>query len=281
MAAKKLPWFRLYTEMVDDEKLRLLAFEDRWHYVALLCLKGSGLLDEECAEGLKRRRIAVKLGLSVREVEEVGRRLAEVGLVDEASLLPCGWAGRQFKSDCDETSAERQRRYRERQAGCNALPGALVTPPESDSDSESEPDKTRVVEKNDRAVAVALLLRKQGIYATPALLRRSDFAAALAQPDDNWLAAAEEAKRRKPDSRISCAYLRPMVEDYGRHAPVRDSPASEKFQTHFDRTADRKLAEASLARQLAGTSHLCDTGHDDFVSLLSICQRRLHEISER
>ena len=30
----KMPWFRLYHRMIDDEKLRLLAFEDRWHFVA-------------------------------------------------------------------------------------------------------------------------------------------------------------------------------------------------------------------------------------------------------
>ncbi|EXU79084.1 hypothetical protein AX13_08315 [Comamonas aquatica DA1877] len=43
--SKQLPWFRVYTRMVDDDKLKLLAFEDRWHFVALLCLKGEGLLD--------------------------------------------------------------------------------------------------------------------------------------------------------------------------------------------------------------------------------------------
>lgn len=42
-----MPRFRAYTEMVDDEKLRLLAFEDRWHYVALLCLKGQGVIASE------------------------------------------------------------------------------------------------------------------------------------------------------------------------------------------------------------------------------------------
>ena len=83
---QKMPWFRVYTEMVDDEKLRLLAFEDRWHFVALLCLKGQGLLDE--GGPLLMRKVAVKLGLSVREVEEVARRLAEVELVDKETLQP-------------------------------------------------------------------------------------------------------------------------------------------------------------------------------------------------
>ena len=40
------PWFRLYNEIIDDEKLLLLAFQDRWHYVALLALKNKGVRDE-------------------------------------------------------------------------------------------------------------------------------------------------------------------------------------------------------------------------------------------
>jgi uncharacterized protein YdaU (DUF1376 family) len=68
----------------------------------------------------------------------------------------------------------------------------------------------------DRAVEVAKLLRGKGIQATPAILRRSDFAAALKQPDADWLAAAELAQSRKPGEQISVAYLRPMVEDYGK-----------------------------------------------------------------
>lgn len=84
--ADSLRWFRMYTEAVDDEKLRLLAFEDRWHFVALLCCKAQGLLDGE--DPLMRRKIAVKLGLAVRELDEVARRLEEVGLVDAETLQP-------------------------------------------------------------------------------------------------------------------------------------------------------------------------------------------------
>lgn len=102
-----MPWFRAYTEMVDDEKLRLLAFEDRWHYVALLCLKGQGVLDN--ADPLMLRKVAVKLGVDLRTLEDVARRLAEVGLIDQATLEPLGWDKRQMKSD---SSAERVARYR-------------------------------------------------------------------------------------------------------------------------------------------------------------------------
>jgi hypothetical protein len=48
----------MYAEAVDDEKLRLLAFEDRWHFVALLCLKSLGTLDSDAP--FLERRIALK-----------------------------------------------------------------------------------------------------------------------------------------------------------------------------------------------------------------------------
>ena len=83
---KSLPWFRAYTEMVDDEKLRLLAFEDRWHFVALLCCKAKGILDE--GGSLLRRKVAVKLGLSLEDLELVIRKLESVGLVDSKTLQP-------------------------------------------------------------------------------------------------------------------------------------------------------------------------------------------------
>ena len=82
----KMPWFRAYTEMVDDEKLRLLAFEDRWHFVALLCLKGQGLLDD--GGPLMMRKVAVKLGVTVSELEEIAARLAAVDLLDAKTLQP-------------------------------------------------------------------------------------------------------------------------------------------------------------------------------------------------
>lgn len=108
-------WFRLYNRMVDDEKLRLLAFEDRWHFVALCCLCSSGLLSEPDSD-LRTRKIAVKLGVQVRELEEISRRLREVGLIDE-SLAPLAWDELQYRSD---TSTDRVKKYREKQR-CNEV----------------------------------------------------------------------------------------------------------------------------------------------------------------
>lgn len=158
--SNKMPWFRAYTEMIDDEKLRLLAFEDRWHFIALLCLKGQGVLDE--GGNLLMRKAAVKMGLDVRSLEEVARRLAEVGLIDKDTLQPIAWSTRQHQSD---SSAERTRRYRERKyqekqqvAGCDAdvtsptrHSDALDTDTDTDTEVEKEKEKKEKAGRANRA----------------------------------------------------------------------------------------------------------------------------------
>lgn len=133
-----MQWFRLYSRIVDDDKLRLLAFEDRWHFVALCCLKSDGLLDEKTGD-LRTRRIAVKLGVQVRELDEIGRRLREVGLVDE-TLSPVAWDDLQFRAD---NSSDRVRAYRKRQKKQRAETvkrdeTVSVTAQETETDTETE-----------------------------------------------------------------------------------------------------------------------------------------------
>lgn len=110
--AQPLPWFRMYHEAVDDEKLRLLAFEDRWHYVAILCCKAKGLLDGGADQAMRDRKLAVKLGVQTRELDEIKRRLMEVDLVDE-NWQPKSWSKRQYKSD---HSTNRVREWRNNKA---------------------------------------------------------------------------------------------------------------------------------------------------------------------
>ena len=109
-----LSWFRMYSRAVDDDKLRLLAFEDRWHFVALLCLKTQGIIDESNPD-LRSRKIAIKLGLSGGELDEVKRRLMAVHLIDN-DFQPKKWNQCQFKSD---NSTERVKKYREKQQGAH------------------------------------------------------------------------------------------------------------------------------------------------------------------
>lgn len=133
-----MQWFRLYSRMVDDDKLRLLAFEDRWHFVALCCLKSDGLLDEPC-DDLRSRRIAVKLGVQLRELEEIGRRLREVGLVDE-TLSPLAWDDLQFRSDnsTDRVRAYRKRKQKQEDVTVKRSRNVSETPQDTDTDTEEE-----------------------------------------------------------------------------------------------------------------------------------------------
>ena len=85
---KSLPWFRMYTETIDDEKLGLLAFEDRWHFVAILCLKGKGVLDSDPDMDMLHRKAAFKMGLTVLDLRDVAQRLFMAGLLDPLTLQP-------------------------------------------------------------------------------------------------------------------------------------------------------------------------------------------------
>lgn len=111
---KGLPWFRMWADAIDDEKLKLLAFEDRWHFVAILCCKRKGILDDGDTPELLDRKMGVKLGLADRERDEARRRLVEIGLIAE-DWQPLAWDKRQFISDVDATATERKRRQRLRE----------------------------------------------------------------------------------------------------------------------------------------------------------------------
>lgn len=145
--SKTMPWFRAYTEMVDDEKLRLLAFEDRWHFIALLCLKGKGILDSEPDTEMLWRKAALKMGLTVAELEKVVSRLARMKLIDCKTLQPLAWNDRQAQSD---SSTERTRKYREKKRAINGKHGGddAETSQERPSDGLEE-DKDKDKDKED------------------------------------------------------------------------------------------------------------------------------------
>jgi hypothetical protein len=91
----KMTWFRVHGDIVYDDKLRLLAFEDRWHFMAVLAMKCNGLIDEPDND-LRTRRMAVCLGVQLRELDEIKRRLLEVGLIGD-DWQPAKWDKRQYK----------------------------------------------------------------------------------------------------------------------------------------------------------------------------------------
>lgn len=145
----ELPWFRLHTDFLTNGRIKLLSFEDRCHFVELLCLKASGGLEQFKSDAeLQLRRVAKALELSDTDADECRSRLIAVGLIDD-KFEPCGWDKRQYQSD---NSTARTRRWRDKKKQeetksneCVTEVGrhrdVTVTAPETDTESESEKER--------------------------------------------------------------------------------------------------------------------------------------------
>ena len=139
--SKRLPWFRMYADFLNDPKLISLAFEDQRHFIGVLALKCDGAIDDVADGDLLDRIVAQRLWIDHAVIRDVKRRLVAAGLID-ARWQPLAWDKRQMRSDVDATGAERQRRYRDAQKH-NALRDAAVTrlEEELDTDKEEETEK--------------------------------------------------------------------------------------------------------------------------------------------
>lgn len=134
-------WFRCYSDIADNYKLKMLAYEDRWHYIALLSCKSLGMLDGKRPEFVFRT-VAMRLGLTVGELEEVARRLAEYNLIEQKTLQIVGWNERQFVSD---NSKERTRKYRINKKTRDVTATSLqrhCDVPDTDTETDTEKEKT-------------------------------------------------------------------------------------------------------------------------------------------
>lgn len=102
-------WLKLYTEIVNDPKIQLLAPSDRWHYIVLLCAKADGLFDYE--PQFKAQLLEVQLRLTSEEMTALYDRLRGALLINE-DWSPAGWDKRQVVND--PTGKLRKRAQRER-----------------------------------------------------------------------------------------------------------------------------------------------------------------------
>lgn len=152
--SKILPWFRMYSDFIYDEKVEFLSFEDQRHYVFILCMKNLGLLDKEYPkDGMLDRVVAKRLGLYGEAFEAAKSRLIDSGLINE-SFQPIAWEKRQFRGDSDPTAADRKRRQRERerqQAGESGVPDESrvtvtdVTRTDTDTDADTDAETPKAL----------------------------------------------------------------------------------------------------------------------------------------
>jgi hypothetical protein len=107
------PWFRLYSEALNDPKVQALPGDLFKAWINLLCLANADKSGQGQLPPLEE--IAFHLRLPLEETDRLINELIGRKLLDrtaEGWIVPHNWSGRQFKSD---TSAERMRRHREKQ----------------------------------------------------------------------------------------------------------------------------------------------------------------------
>ncbi|MGY8624305.1 hypothetical protein [Chromobacterium violaceum] len=159
MSAKKLPWFRMYCDFLEDPKMVSLAFEDQRHFIGILALKSAGVLDQSFPNpDLLDRIVAQKLWIDHAIIRDVKRRLVAAGLID-AQWQPLAWDKRQCLSDQDNTATERKRRQREKERQQAVMDNEIlvtrdvtdssrvasenVTRPDTDTDTDTELEKDK------------------------------------------------------------------------------------------------------------------------------------------
>jgi len=151
--SNSLPWFRLYSRIINDPEIELLAFEDQRHYIWLLCLKNENHLSRYQSDPKKLRAVVgKKLGLQAEALDGCYERLLETGLIDEG-WNPTNWDKLQYVSD---NSTKRVREYRKRQEkqklnDMKRFRNVSVTPPDTDTETDTEKSSSRASQKKAAA----------------------------------------------------------------------------------------------------------------------------------
>jgi hypothetical protein len=162
------PWFRLYTEVLDDPKVQRLpdALFKTWINALCIAARNNGKLPPIAD-------LAFSIRLSEKDASKRVAQLIAAGLLDRdgEELTLHNWGARQPKSD---TSTDRVKRFRERSetvsggvsgngvepfqetarnAECNALESESESDTDSSSSSEAHTDDDGLLEKLREAAA--------------------------------------------------------------------------------------------------------------------------------
>lgn len=131
-------WFRFYQSALEDPRIQRLPGDLFKSWVNLLCLtsKNNGILPST-------DDIAFALRITVDDAILITDNLLKIGLLEFSGdhLVPTDWHDRQF---LDKTNAQRQRNFRHRQKGRNALhngsSNALHNGPVTSQDTDTDTD---------------------------------------------------------------------------------------------------------------------------------------------
>lgn len=140
MSDKGLPWFRLYSDVVDDPKVQRLADKLFRTWINLLCIarKNGGRLRAYAD-------MAFTLRLSESETRARVETLHQAELFDgdtskPETLEPHNWNGRQFASDNSTERVRKHRRNVSRNVSTNVPETPRETPPDTEQNRTESPD---------------------------------------------------------------------------------------------------------------------------------------------
>lgn len=113
-------WFRMYSEVIHDPKIRKLSPAQRWVWVGLLCLASEsdtrGVLEIAPGVPYEPEDLASLLGVSAEDASACLQLLERMGMIrwDDTKLIIVNWDKRQYlyPSDAPEQTRARQRRRR-------------------------------------------------------------------------------------------------------------------------------------------------------------------------
>lgn len=141
--AEKLPWMRLYVEVLNDPKVQNLPDYLFKTWINLLLIARINNQRGKIPDSIKD--LAFMLHFPEKKTIEHIDELARLGLIDDGIMH--NWEVRQFESDQDPTNNERQKRYREKkQSVKKPLHNGRVTRyitdekrlPDTDTEAETE-----------------------------------------------------------------------------------------------------------------------------------------------
>ena len=143
MPRPQRPWFRFYVEAMHDPKLRQLSPTHRWLWVSVLAAARQspipGFLMVSDRQAMSESMLSDFAAVRVSDVRSGLTAMESIGLIERDPSLDC-WAvprfsDRQFESD-DITA--RTRKHRSKEQGRNVPRTAVGTPPETETETESE-----------------------------------------------------------------------------------------------------------------------------------------------
>lgn len=164
-------WFRLYTEITRDRKIRRLQPSYRWVWITILCMAKEspipGCLFLSDSLPVHPEDIADEAAVDIKDVEQSLEAFINLNMLlrTDGVYMISHWDERQYKSD---SSTERVQRYREN-VKCNTdvtfqecYGNNNETPPDTDTDTDTESDTDTDGNKNKNKCDTPAEIPKNG-----------------------------------------------------------------------------------------------------------------------